>query len=241
MGMKAFLLAAGLGTRLRPLTNCVPKCMVPVQGRPLLDIWLDLCAQHGITEVLVNIHWHAEIVRTHLANRKNPVHVILSEEPVLLGSGGTIRSNRHWLRNDPFFWILYADVLTNLNLRKMLEVHLSSPAAATLGVSRVANPSECGIVLVDQDGFVRSFLEKPALPPSNLAFSGIVVATNELVQQIPDQFPCDLGRHVLPLLVDRMRAYHIPDYLLDVGSMEKYDLAQLTWPGLQMAAEANLA
>src|ERR1051326_2417212 len=111
--MKAFLLAAGLGTRLRPLTDTTPKCLLPVQGVPMLAIWLDLCHRHGIDELLIHAHAHGEQVREYLAAHRNGVKTTVVDEPVLLGSAGTIVANRKWVEGERCFWIIYADVLTN--------------------------------------------------------------------------------------------------------------------------------
>ena len=114
--MKAFLLAAGKGTRLTPLTETTPKCLLPVGGVPLLSIWLELCRRHGIEEVLINVHAHPDAIREYLACNQNGIRVRLFQEPILLGSAGTIAANREWVAHESWFWILYADVLTNMNI-----------------------------------------------------------------------------------------------------------------------------
>jgi len=91
--MKAFLLAAGKGTRLKPLTESVPKCLLPFHGVPLLSIWLELCRRHGIGEVLINVHAHPDAIRGFVANNHHDVQVRLFEEPTLLGSAGTVAAN----------------------------------------------------------------------------------------------------------------------------------------------------
>jgi mannose-1-phosphate guanylyltransferase len=111
--LKAFLLAGGNGTRLRPLTDSIPKCLVPIRGRPLLDIWLDLCARSGITQILINLHAHSQPIEQPLQRSGSPVNVRLVHEDRLLGSAGTIAANRAWVGSDSAFWILYSDVLTN--------------------------------------------------------------------------------------------------------------------------------
>ena len=99
--MKAFLLAAGHGTRLRPLTDNIPKCLVPIRGVSMLDIWLELCRRAGISDLFVNLHAHADIVRAALKDSHSGVKVLLSEEKVLLGSAGTLLSNRQWVASEP--------------------------------------------------------------------------------------------------------------------------------------------
>ncbi len=231
--MKAFLLAAGLGTRLKPLTDRVPKCLLPIRETPLLGIWFELCRQHGITEVLVNAHSHVGMVKDYVANSKAGLSIRVSEEPTLLGSAGTLRANYDWVASEPEFFVLYADVLTNVDLTELLEFHRERDVAATIGLYEVTNPSQCGIVSVDQDGMVRDFVEKPAKPASNLAFTGVLVASHAIFESVPKIAPADFGFDVLPKLIGRMAAYKVSDYLVDIGTVEKYERAQTNWPGLR--------
>ncbi len=234
--MKAFLLAAGRGERLRPLTYSVPKCMVPIQSVPLLAIWLELCRRHEICDILVNTHSHANVVKSYLGNHSTDLRVNVTEERTLLGSAGTLLANRGWTCSERDFCVFYADVLTNTNITRMLEFHRKQKQIATLGVYEVSNPRRCGIVTVDRNHLVREFVEKPPNPSGNLAFSGILIATPAIFDVIPDRIPADIGFDVLPKLVGRMAAYPIDDYLVDVGTPANYAHAQLTWPGLEVAA-----
>jgi len=231
--MKAFLLAAGHGTRLRPLTDTIPKCLVPICGVPMLQIWLELCRKAGIDEVMLNLHAHSGLVREWLnQNGSCGVRVRLSEEVALLGSAGTLLGNRDWVHGDSRFWVLYADVLTNADLRAMLAFHDARQPAATLGLYRVPDPSRCGIVSFDDQHLIRGFVEKPANPPGNWAFSGVMIGTSKLLDHIPPSFPSDLGFDVLPRLLGQMLAHPISDFLLDIGTLENYRAAQNSWPGL---------
>jgi len=229
--LKAFLLAAGHGTRLRPITDTIPKCLVPIRGVPLLSIWLQCCNRIGIDEVLINLHAHAAPVREFLRLHAAATPVRIVEEPRLLGSAGTLRENRSWIGADDLFWIFYADVLNCADFEGMLRLHLDRRPAATLGVYEVAEPTRCGIVTTDEDGVIVQFVEKPVNPSGNLAFSGLMIGTPEMLRAIPDESPADIGLHVLPRLTGRMLAFPIHDYLIDVGTMENYQRAQVTWPG----------
>src|SRR5260370_17833066 len=99
--MKAFLLAGGHGTRLKPLTDGIPKCLLPIRGIPMLQIWFDLCRRYGIDEVLINLHSHAEAVRKFIEKNRNSLNVHLFEEQILLGSSGTLLANRTLCRKQP--------------------------------------------------------------------------------------------------------------------------------------------
>src|SRR5215475_8147306 len=134
--MKAFLLAAGHGTRLKPYTNLTPKCLLPIAGTPMLAIWLSLCRRYGVSQVLVNTHAHAAAVVEFIRNWGNGIEVTVREEPELFGSTRTLGANREWIGGDDAFWVFYADVLTNANLLAMHMFH-SPQSAATLGVYSV--------------------------------------------------------------------------------------------------------
>lgn len=237
--MKAFLLAGGLGTRLRPLTDSTPKCLLPIRGTPMLQIWFALCRKYDIQEILINIHFHGDAVRRFIEEYKDGLKVHLFEETTLLGSAGTVLANRDWVSKENSFWVFYADVLTTANLNQMLVFHNKQGQIATVGVYNVADPSRCGIVQVDHRGVAYDFVEKPKVPVGNLAFAGLMLATPALLNMIPDANPADLGFHVLPQIVGRMAAYRIPDFLLDIGTLETYRAAQESWPGLSQAQESG--
>ena len=234
--MKAFLLAAGKGERLRPLTDLLPKCMVSIQNVPLLAIWLELCRRHGIGEILVNTYAHADLVKSYLGNYRTDVRILITEEKTLLGSAGTLRANQRWASSERDFCVFYGDVLTNTNIPRMLEFHRKHKQIATIGVYEVPDPRRCGIVTVDRDHIARGFTEKPANPSGNLAFSGILIATPALFEVIPDRIPADIGFDVLPQLAGRMAAYPIAEYLVDIGTPASYRRAQVTWPGFDIAS-----
>lgn len=238
--MKAFLLAAGNGTRLRPLTDKVSKCLLPIRGVPLLEIWLNNCKAAGITDVLVNTHAHAGVIRQFAAEQKTGVRMCIAEEPELLGSAGTLAANREFVAGEESFFVLYADVLTNVDLSRMLAFHLDKHLAATLGVYQVPDPSRCGIVTVDENAVIQDFVEKPTQPAGNWAFAGVMVAGLELFDFLPAHCPADIGFDVLPGMVGKMAAYKISEYLLDIGTTSNYRHAQQSWPGsaqLQSAAQ----
>jgi len=237
--MKAFLLAGGFGTRLRPLTDHTPKCLLPIRGVPILQNWLTLCREFGIEEVLINVHSHGDSVRRFVDEYKDGLEIRLFEEKELLGSAGTLLANQNWVRKETSFWVFYADVLTTTNLTQLQDFHNRHGQIATIGVYEVPDPSRCGIVQVDHHGMVRDFVEKPIVPIGNLAFSGLMLATPAVLDLIPDTTPADLGFHVLPKMVGRMTAYRVPDFLIDVGTLETYQAAQESWPGLRQSQGAR--
>ncbi len=232
MEMKAVLLAAGKGTRLRPLTDSVPKCLIPIGGEPMLTIWLRLLKKHGIEEVLINTHYHAERVDDFLASDDSGVKVKAVYEEELLGSAGTVLANRDFFRDEKDFFIIYADNLTNMNITKMAKFHRcnNKKGLLTMGLHRATNPQACGIAGTDKDGLITSFVEKPEHPESNLANAGVYVAGQEIFDYIPQRKGVvDLGFDLLPILVNKMYGYEIEEYLLDIGTLDNYERANKEW------------
>jgi mannose-1-phosphate guanylyltransferase len=233
--MKAFILAAGNGTRLRPLTDSTPKCLLPIRGTPLLEIWLKKCGFSGITEVLVNAHAHAEQVRDFVPRQNTGVKVHIAEEKELLGSAGTLAENRNFVGAEEAFFVLYGDVLTDIHLPGLLQFHRERRAQATIAVYPVADPTRCGVVTTDENEMVTSFVEKPARPDSSWAFSGVMVASPQILDLIPEHRPADIGFDLLPKLAGKMAASKAEAFVLDIGSLSSYTAAQSSWPGLNQA------
>jgi mannose-1-phosphate guanylyltransferase len=232
--VKAFLLAAGLGTRLRPITDSTPKCMLRIGGRPLLDIWLDALAKAGVDEVLVNLHHLAGVVRAHVAARGGPPAVRLVEEPELLGSAGTLLANRDFVAGEELFLAINADNLTDFDLGVLLDAHRAGGAVATLTLFRSPRPSEVGIVEVS-DGRVVGFEEKPARPRGNLANAGIYAFRPSVLDGLDGLVagqPLDIGYHLLPRLVGRARAVTMDgSYFIDIGTPAALERARTQWRG----------
>lgn len=237
--MKAFILAAGEGTRLRPLTESVPKCLLPIQGVPLLEIWLNTCKAAGITDVLVNAHAHAEAIKQFAATQKSGVRASIVEEPQLLGSAGTLAENCAFVGGEEPFFVLYGDVLMNVDLRRMLEFHRQKNLAATLGIYQVPDPTRCGVVTMDENDVIQKFVEKPTQPESKWAFSGVMIGGQEIFDFVPDRRPADIGFDVLPKMAGRTAGYRISEYLIDIGTPENYQAAQRSWPGLARSQQTG--
>jgi mannose-1-phosphate guanylyltransferase len=230
--VKAFLLGAGLGTRLRPLTDTTPKCMLPIDGQPLIDIWLDALERAGVDEVLVNLHYLPEAVRAHVETRSRPPAVRTFFEPELLGSAGTLMANRDWVAGEEMFLVCYADNLTDFDLGLLVEAQRRGGALATLALFRTDQPSACGIVELGRDGTIIGFEEKPAHPASNLANAGIYAFHPSVIDEVQGPPPRDIGFHLLPHLVGRARGLTVEGYLRDIGTIDAYQKAQQEWPAL---------
>lgn len=228
--MKAFLLAAGLGSRLRPITDTTPKCMLVIDDRPLLDIWLDAFDRAGIDEVLVNLHHLPDIVRQHVAARPGPPAVRTVFEPELLGSAGTLAANRRWVDADEMFLACNADNLTDFDLRSLIDAHRDGGAVATLAVFHSERPSAGGVVELDTTGTVVGFEEKPSEPVSDLTNAGMYAFHPCVLDEISGTPPTDIGYDLLPRLVGRANATLVNGYFRDVGTVDAYRRAREEWP-----------
>jgi mannose-1-phosphate guanylyltransferase len=227
--MKAFLLAAGLGTRLRPITDTLPKPLVEVGGRPMIDIWLDALADAGVDEVLVNTHHLAGLIENHVAARSATPVVHLRYEPELLGSAGTLLKNRSFVDGEEMFLAVNADTLTDADLGALAETHRNGGKPATLTVFRSPRPRECGIVEV-ADGVMVGFAEKPAHPRSDLANAGMYAFSPQLLDEIPQPLPRDIGFDLLPLLLGRAGIVDVGNALvMDIGTPAALDAARSAW------------
>jgi mannose-1-phosphate guanylyltransferase len=228
--VKAFLLAAGVGSRLRPITDTIPKCMLDIDGRPLLDIWLDAFNRADVSEVLVNLHHLPDVARRHLAARTAPPVVRTFFEPELLGSAGTLRANRQWVEKEEFFLVCYADNLTDFDVRSLVDTHQEHGAIATMAVFHSERPSAGGVVELDATGRVTGFVEKPAEPVSDLTNAGMYAFHPGVIDEISGTPPSDIGYDLLPKLVGRARAVLVEGYFRDVGTPDAYRRAREEWP-----------
>jgi histidinol-phosphate phosphatase family protein len=227
-GIRALLLAGGLGTRLRPITDTVPKCLVPIGGRALLDIWVDCLIEAGIAQARINTHALADLVRAHIerVNAEGRLHLAESYEPDLLGSAGTITANADLADGVDNVVIVYADNLSDIDLRPLIAFHRQHGDPVTMVLFRAPNPRACGVAQLDGEGRIVSFVEKPAEPASDLANAGLYVLSGTAYREIAEMNVFDIGFDVLPKFVGRMRGWIWGGYYLDIGTHEALDRAR---------------
>jgi mannose-1-phosphate guanylyltransferase/phosphomannomutase len=233
--VKALILAAGEGTRLRPLTLERPKPMLPIGRAPLLDHLVRLLARHGVSEIAINLHYKPDAVTTYFGDGSRwGVRLTYSHEERMLGTAGAVRRLQSFL--DETFFVLYGDVLTDLDLTALAAFHVAKQAALTAALYRVPRPWDCGIVALDGSGRITRFVEKPPRHAvfSDLANAGVYVVQPEVIEEIPPDTCYDFGHDLFPVLLERGAAlYGYPigdnDYLLDIGSPDKYEQAQRDW------------
>ncbi len=229
--MKAMILAAGEGRRLRPLTNHLPKPMLPVGGKPLLEHIIINLRHSGITEFAVNLHHLPQAVTDYFGDGSRlGVKLRYSIEDRLLGSAGGVKRVEDFF-DEPFV-VYYGDVFTLADIRPMIAHHYRSGVLATMGLYPVPDPWNRGIVEMDAAHLITRFVEKPAPEEafSNLANAGIYVLEPDILSRIPADQPFDFGRDVFPALLadgQRVAGYVIGDTLIDIGLPEKYEEANL--------------
>lgn len=230
---KAILLAGGLGTRLRPLTDSVPKCMVEIAGRPLLDYWFEALAAAGIRDVLINTHHLPGPVRHYLIKKNTQgFRAVEAFEPELLGSAGTISANADWAADADDIVIIYADNLSDLDIAEFLAAHRAHGDPMTMLLFHAPNPKACGIAELDGDGRVMGFEEKPATPKSDLANAGVYAVSADAWREIAALQAFDLGFDVLPRFVGRMHGHIHTGYHRDIGNHQALEAACREAPAL---------
>jgi mannose-1-phosphate guanylyltransferase len=220
--MRALLLAAGMGLRLLPITATTAKCMVEINGRPLLDYWLELLLDGGIERVLVNTHWLEDQVVDFVQASRWAGRVDLVHEEELLGTGGTVLANRHWF-GGPFL-VAHADNLTDFDVRGFIAAHRSRPTghAITMLGFRTDAPRSCGILELDDNGTVIAFHEKVENPPGNLANGAVYIFEPEVVETIASfgRPVVDLSTEIIPRCVGRIPCVETRGYHRDIGTPE---------------------
>ncbi len=233
--MKALLLAAGMGTRLRPITDSVPKCMVTIMGRPLLDYWLELLGPVNVfSQILVNTHYLPEAVRQFVSRSLYRDKVCLLHEDALLGTAGTVARHAARLSGSPVF-VAHADNLTLFDLAEFVQAYDSRPAGCigTMMTFETDSPSTCGIVELDVDGIVNGFHEKVEHPPGNLANAAVFIFSPDVLHIIHgmcQRGTTDISKDVIPLLLGRLNTWKNEVYHRDIGNPAALAAAAAEFP-----------
>ncbi|MGN6373103.1 MAG: sugar phosphate nucleotidyltransferase [Solirubrobacteraceae bacterium] len=216
--MRAMVLAAGLGTRLRPLTYEITKPMVPVLDRPVMGHILDLLDRHGFEQVIANLHYFPESIERYFGDR-----ISYRFEQELLGTAGGVRACADFFGSDPFL-VISGDALTDIDLSAFAARHRQAGGIATLAVKKVSDTREYGVVLHDREGRITGFQEKPRPEEalSDLGNCGIYIFEPEIFDYFPDRPFVDWAKDVFPALLEHDVPFHIHElreYWNDVGSL----------------------
>ncbi len=232
--VNALVLAGGLGTRLRPLTDSLPKCLVPICNRALLDFWMDALEAVGVSEVRINNHHLPQVLRQYLqrADRERAFAVTEAFEPGLLGSAGTVAANLDLADDTDVVLVIYGDNLSDVDLAELVSFHAAHSDPVTMLLFRTEYPEKCGIAELDNDGRVTAFVEKPQHPKSDLANAGVYAIDASVYREIAALNAFDFGFDVLPTLVGRMRGMSWDGYHRDVGTPESLQQARNDAPGV---------
>lgn len=223
--MPVLLLAAGFGTRLRPLTSSIPKCLVPIGGAPLLGRWLDQLGTAGLGPFIVNMHYRAEQVQAYLANSPWHGRIIADHEDVLLGTAGTVRKHANALANGSFM-VVHADNLSCFDVKAFRLAHARRPCGCVMTMMsfHTPTPQGCGIIEVDGQGVVQAFHEKVLSPPGNLANGAVYIMEPEVLRVIAacEAEQSDLSVNIIPQFVGRIATFLNGSYHRDIGTPESY-------------------
>lgn len=224
--MKALFLAGGLGTRLKPITNDLPKPMVPIMGKPLLERNIENLKKHGIDEVLLSTCYKPHKIEEYFGNGEGlGIKIGYISEDMPLGTGGAIKNAQNFLSDA--FVVFNADILSDIDISDMIRFHKQTGAIATIAVTKVENPSNYGVIEHDDNGFIKTFKEKPQPDESssNLINAGIYIFEPQLLDEIPSGRAVSVERETYPHLLQKgykIAAYNGCSYWLDIGTPQKY-------------------
>lgn len=225
--LKAVIIAGGLGTRLRPLTNTTPKPIVPVVNRPFVVHQIELLARHGVDEIIINLHYLSAEVKKALGDGREwgiKLHYSIEEQP--LGTAGAVKNAEKFF-DDSQLVIFNGDVLTDFNISAIAAYHEEKQALVTLTLTEVEDPTAFGLILTDKNGRVTKFIEKPSwdMITTHNINAGLYIVDPKIFRQVPKGQPYSFERELYPALLEQgapIYGYPAKDYWLDIGNPLKY-------------------
>ena len=228
--LRALLLAAGIGTRLRPITLHTPKCLVPIGGEPLLGRWLRKLEKAGCDSVLINTHYLAEKVEAFLKRWQSPAMAVKTVyEPELLGTAGTLLANQEFFVGATGL-LIHADNAMAGDVKEFVTAHRNRQARCLLTMLsfKTNTPSSCGIIEIDKQQVVEAFHEKMIDPPGNRANGALYAFEQDFLDQLNlmNPTPSDFSTEVIPNFLGRIQSWHTHHAYLDIGTPEALTSAQ---------------
>jgi len=221
--MKALLLSAGLGTRLKPFTLKTPKCLIKINGKPLLEHWLQILFASGISEILINTHYLAEQVEAFVLQSEFKNKISISYEQSLLGTGGTLLQNKLFFENEDFL-VAHSDNFCICDFRNFIEMHFDRPKETlmTMMTFITDKPETCGIVELNKEKVVKEFYEKVSNPPSSLANAAVYIISSQIFNFIEKNSIKlnDISLDLIPCLNKKIFTWHNNIYNKDIGTPE---------------------
>lgn len=225
--MKALLLAAGLGTRLRPITNKMPKCLVSIKGKILLDIWVEKLINAGITTIYINTFYLSELVIKHIENSLYRSKIVILKENELFGTAGTLLKNLDLFIGQECL-LVHADNYTLQDLNELIHEHQNrqNNTVMTMMTFITENPSQCGIVELI-DNVVIKFHEKISNPPNNIANGAVYILTQELLNSLKEYSNdiTDFSTQIIPNFLGKINNFTTSEFFIDIGSIKNLEKA----------------
>jgi len=232
--MKALLLSAGFGTRLKPYTEHTPKVLMPICGKPVLEYWLEALTGAGVHDMIVNTHYLAEKVDAYLEASKFDVKIV--HERQLLGTGGTLLANRDFFDGESVMMV-HADNLSSFDMKQFIEAHENRPKHChiTMMTFETEDPQSCGIVELDEDDVVLEFHEKVEQPPGNHANGAVYILDPSVFEFLADlgKKEIDFSTEVIPAYMGQIFTWHNDVYHRDIGTPESYEQANKEFNKIQ--------
>lgn len=229
MVLKAMVMAAGVGSRLDPLTQCVPKPLVPIANRPVMDILLEKLLDISVKDVIANTYYLSDKIVEHYKDNKMGVNFNYVHEKTLSGTAGGVKKCQFFFEEGEDFLVLSADGFTNADLRTGLDAHKKSGAIATIGIKKIAMEEipNFGVVVTDKKGFITGFQEKPSIKEakSDCINTGIYIFNYEIFNYIPKDTFYDFAKNVFPDLLEKglkINTFPVDEYWSDIGTLEQY-------------------
>lgn len=220
--MQAVIMAGGFGTRLAPLTKEIPKPMVKIIDKPIIERIVNLLKLHGFNDIIITLGYKPKCIIDYLGNgEKYGINISYSIEQTPLGTAGCVKNV--FDRLEKTFLVISGDCFTNINLSKMVEFHLSHKKAITMAVKEVDDIKGFGVVKFDEELNVVDFVEKPKTSKEKNINTGIYVIEKKIMQNIPDG-KVDFAKDFFPKVLDEMKVFETDDYWSDIGTLSSYYL-----------------
>ncbi|MDA9550042.1 nucleotidyltransferase family protein [Oceanospirillaceae bacterium] len=242
--MKALLLSAGYGSRLRPLTEHTPKCLVEINGKPLLAYWLELLVSAGIKDILINTHYLSEAVDNYVQESKFAEFITIAYEEELLGTAGTLLKNNAHFVGEPIM-LIHADNLSCFSMRDFIKTYdeRSADVEITMMTFNTDSPKKCGILDVDSNGIVHEMHEKVENPKSNYANGAVYILSDSIIAFMSslDKDVLDFSVDVLPNFMGKINTYHNDTYHRDIGDLISLSKAIEEYPKINKIVNETLS
>lgn len=226
--IKAMVMSAGVGSRLDPLTKFIPKPLVPVANRPVMDILFEKLASIGVKDVICNTYYLADKIIERYEHNNSGINFNYIKEETLSGTAGGVKKCQFFFDKGSSFLVMSADGLSNADLKKGIEIHKNSGAIATIGIKRISpeEVSHFGVVVTDENGFITEFQEKPSVEAakSNFINTGIYIFDYKIFDYIPENTFYDFAKNVFPELLKAhaINTFEVKEYWSDIGTLAQY-------------------